>query len=172
MEPGEIVTITKNGITSDKSMAISPEKQARCIFEYIYFARPDAVIDGVGVYASRIKAGRFLAMDSPVEADMVVGVPESGNPAAQGYAMESGIPYGTAFIKNSYVGRTFIKPKQSMRESSVQVKLNVLKDAVKGKRIVMIDDSIVRGTTCHRIVRMLKDAGACLLYTSDAADEL
>ena len=134
--------------------------QARCIFEYIYFARPDAVIDGVGVYASRIKAGRFLAMDSPVEADMVVGVPESGNPAAQGYAMESGIPYGTAFIKNSYVGRTFIKPKQSMRESSVQVKLNVLKDAVKGKRIVMIDDSIVRGTTCHRIVRMLKDAGA------------
>ena len=91
---------------------------------------------------------------------MVVGVPESGNPAAQGYAMESGIPYGTAFIKNSYVGRTFIKPKQSMRESSVQVKLNVLKDAVKGKRIVMIDDSIVRGTTCHRIVRMLKDAGA------------
>lgn len=98
-------------------------------------------------------------MDSPVEADMVVGVPESGNPAAQGYAMESGIPYGTALL-NSYVGRTFIKPKQSMRESSVQVKLNVLKDAVKGKRIVMIDDSIVRGTTCHRIVRMLKDAGA------------
>lgn len=112
------------------------------------------------MYASRIKAGKFLAMDSPVDADMVVGVPESGNPAAQGYAMESGIPYGTAFIKNSYVGRTFIKPKQSMRESSVQVKLNVLKDAVKGKRIVMIDDSIVRGTTCRRIVRMLKDAGA------------
>ena len=156
--PGEIVTITKDGIASDTSLC--QEKKARCIFEYIYFARPDAVIDGVGVYASRIKAGRFLAMDSPVEADMVVGVPESGNPAAQGYAMESGIPYGTAFIKNSYVGRTFIKPKQSMRESSVQVKLNVLKDAVKGKRIVMIDDSIVRGTTCHRIVRMLKDAGA------------
>ena len=160
VEPGEIVSFTKHGMKSDKSMAIDPKKQARCIFEYIYFARPDAVIDGVGVYASRIKAGRFLAMDSPVEADMVVGVPESGNPAAQGYAMESGIPYGTAFIKNSYVGRTFIKPKQSMRESSVQVKLNVLKDAVKGKRIVMIDDSIVRGTTCHRIVRMLKDAGA------------
>mgnify|MGYP000360308674 CR=1 FL=1 len=159
--PGEVVTITpENGIQSDLSMALPKEQEARCIFEYIYFARPDAVIDGVGVYASRIKAGRFLAMDSPVEADMVVGVPESGNPAAQGYAMESGIPYGTAFIKNSYVGRTFIKPKQSMRESSVQVKLNVLKDAVKGKRIVMIDDSIVRGTTCHRIVRMLKDAGA------------
>ena len=158
VKPAEIVMLDKNGITSDESLCTV--KPARCIFEYIYFARPDAVIDGVGVYASRIKAGRFLAMDSPVEADMVVGVPESGNPAAQGYAMESGIPYGTAFIKNSYVGRTFIKPKQSMRESSVQVKLNVLKDAVKGKRIVMIDDSIVRGTTCHRIVRMLKDAGA------------
>ena len=104
----------KMQIQSYKDMC--QEKLARCIFEYIYFARPDAVIDGVGVYASRIKAGRFLAMDSPVEADMVVGVPESGNPAAQGYAMESGIPYGTAFIKNSYVGRTFIKPKQSMNK--------------------------------------------------------
>ena len=161
VEPGEVVTLTPKGIESNKELCFKdPSKQARCIFEYIYFARPDAVIDGVGVYASRIKAGKFLAMDSPVDADMVVGVPESGNPAAQGYAMESGIPYGTAFIKNSYVGRTFIKPKQSMRESSVQVKLNVLKDAVKGKRIVMIDDSIVRGTTCRRIVRMLKDAGA------------
>ena len=158
VEPGEVVTLTPKGIESNKELCFKdPSKQARCIFEYIYFARPDAVIDGVGVYASRIKAGKFLAMDSPVDADMVVGVPESGNPAAQGYAMESGIPYGTAFIKNSYVGRTFIKPKQSMRESSVQVKLNVLKDAVKGKRIVMIDDSIVRGTTCRRIVRMLKD---------------
>ena len=136
-----------------------PKKQARCIFEYIYFSRPDAVFDGVGVYASRIRAGRFLAQDSPVEADLVVGVPESGNPAAQGYAIESKIPYGIAFIKNSYVGRTFIKPKQSMRESSVQVKLNVLKDNVRGKRIIMIDDSIVRGTTCGRIVQMLKDAG-------------
>ena len=157
--PGEIVVFRPDGVESRREHC-GTQRQKTCIFEYIYFARPDAVIDGVGVYASRIKAGRFLAMDSPVEADMVVGVPESGNPAAQGYAMESGIPYGTAFIKNSYVGRTFIKPKQSMRESSVQVKLNVLKDAVKGKRIVMIDDSIVRGTTCHRIVRMLKDAGA------------
>ena len=145
VEPGEVVTLTPKGIESNKELCFKdPSKQARCIFEYIYFARPDAVIDGVGVYASRIKAGKFLAMDSPVDADMVVGVPESGNPAAQGYAMESGIPYGTAFIKNSYVGRTFIKPKQSMRESSVQVKLNVLKDAVKGKRIVMIDDSIAK----------------------------
>lgn len=161
VEPGEIVTITKDGIVSHRELCFKdPSRQARCIFEYIYFARPDTVIDGVGVNSSRIKAGRFLAEDSPVEADLVVGVPESGNPAAQGYAMASGIPYGTAFIKNSYVGRTFIKPKQSMRESSVQVKLNVLKENVKGKRIIMIDDSIVRGTTCRRIVHMLKAAGA------------
>ena len=158
--PGEIVSITKHGMSSDMSMALPEEKRARCIFEYIYFARTDSTIDGVGVYHSRIVAGKALAQSYPVEADLVTGVPESGNAAALGYSLASGIPYGTAFVKNSYVGRTFIKPKQSMRESSVQVKLNVLKDAVKGKRIVMIDDSIVRGTTCHRIVRMLKDAGA------------
>lgn len=159
--PGEVVTITKDGgITSDTSLCLEDGKQARCIFEYIYFARPDSHIDGVSVYASRIRAGRFLAMDSPVDADLVVGVPESGNAAALGYAMESGIPYGTAFVKNSYVGRTFIKPKQSSRESSVRVKLNVLKETVKGKRVIMIDDSIVRGTTSDRIVRMLRDAGA------------
>ena len=159
--PGEVVTIDpKGGIQSDMSMALPKEKEGRCIFEYIYFARPDSVIDGVGVYDSRIMAGKFLAMDSPVEADLVTGVPESGNAAALGYSLQSGIPYGTAFVKNSYVGRTFIKPKQSSRESSVQVKLNVLKDAVKGKRVIMIDDSIVRGTTSDRIVRMLRDAGA------------
>ena len=130
MLPGEVVTITpEKGIVSDTTMCLEKEKQARCIFEYIYFARPDSRIDGIGVYDSRIKAGRFLAMDSPVEADLVVGVPESGNAAALGYAMESGIPYGTAFVKNGYVGRTFIKPKQSNRESSVKIKLNVLKDS-------------------------------------------
>ncbi|MCI5698788.1 MAG: amidophosphoribosyltransferase [Lachnospiraceae bacterium] len=160
VEPGEIVTITKQGIFSDKSHCIPEEKQGRCIFEYIYFARPDSHIDGVSVYGSRIQAGRFLAMDSPVEADLVVGVPESGNAAALGYSLESGIPYGTAFVKNGYVGRTFIKPKQSSRESSVNIKLNVLKEAVEGKRIIMIDDSIVRGTTSDRIVSMLKKAGA------------
>lgn len=159
--PGEVVTITpEHGIQSDLSLALPKEQQARCIFEYIYFARPDSHIDGVSVYASRIKAGRFLAMDSPVEADLVVGVPESGNAAALGYSLQSGIPYGTAFVKNSYVGRTFIKPKQSSRESSVRIKLNVLKEAVDGKRIIMIDDSIVRGTTSDRIVKMLRDAGA------------
>ena len=159
--PGETVTITpENGIVSDMSRALPKEQEARCIFEYIYFARPDSHIDGVSVYASRIKAGRFLAMDSPVDADLVVGVPESGNAAALGYSLQSGIPYGTAFVKNGYVGRTFIKPKQSSRESSVRVKLNVLKEAVDGKRIIMIDDSIVRGTTSDRIVKMLRDAGA------------
>ncbi len=159
--PGEVVTISpEKGIESDMTMALPKEKEARCIFEYIYFARPDSHIDGVSVYASRIKAGKFLAQDSPVEADLVTGVPESGNAAALGYSLASGIPYGTAFVKNGYVGRTFIKPKQSSRESSVQVKLNVLREAVAGKRVIMIDDSIVRGTTSDRIVRMLRDAGA------------
>ena len=158
VEPGEVVTITKDGIKSDKSLC--QKNTARCIFEYIYFARPDSKIDGMGVYESRINAGRILAKTHPVEADIVVGVPESGNPAALGFSMESGIPYGNAFIKNNYVGRTFIKPKQEQRESSVKVKLNVLKEAVAGKRVVMIDDSIVRGTTSARIVSLLKAAGA------------
>ena len=160
VEPGEIVTITKNGITSDKSMAISPEKQARCIFEYIYFARMDSTIDNVNVYHARILAGKALAESYPVEADLVVGVPDSGLVAAKGYSEQSGIPYGMAFHKNSYVGSTFIKPKQSQRESSVKIKLNVIEEVVKGKRIVMVDDSIVRGTTSANIIKMLKKAGA------------
>ena len=158
VEPGEIVTITQDGIKSDKSL--TQAKAAKCIFEYIYFARPDSYIDGISVNSSRITAGRILAQTHPVDADIVVGVPESGNAAAMGYAMESGIPYGIAFVKNSYVGRTFIKPKQSARESSVRVKLNALREVVRGKRVVMIDDSIVRGTTSARIVKMIKDAGA------------
>lgn len=161
VEPGEIVTISpEKGIESDKSMCISPGEHGRCIFEYIYFARPDSRIDGVSVYQSRILSGKYLAVDSPVEADLVVGVPESGNVAALGYSLQSGIPCGQAFVKNTYIGRTFIKPGQKSRESSVQVKLNVIREAVDGKRIVMIDDSIVRGTTSDRIVRMLRDAGA------------
>lgn len=159
--PGEIVTISPDGgIESDTTHCIQIEKQARCVFEYIYFARPDTYFDGMSVYQSRIMAGKFLAIDSPVEADLVVGVPESGNCAALGYSLQSGIPYGQAFVKNGYVGRTFIKPKQKNRESSVQVKLNALKEVVNGKRIIMIDDSIVRGTTSDRIVRLLRDAGA------------
>jgi amidophosphoribosyltransferase len=168
--PGEIVTISKNGgIQSDTSMCIPEQQHARCIFEYIYFARPDSHLDGISVYRSRIQAGRFLAMDHPVEADLVVGVPESGNAAALGYSLESGIPYGTAFVKNTYVGRTFIKPKQSSRESAVRVKLNVLKEAVQGKRVIMIDDSIVRGTTSDQIVGMLKEAGATEVHVRISA---
>ncbi len=161
VRPGEIVTISpEKGIESDMSHALKKEDEGRCVFEYIYFARPDSIIDGVSVYHSRILAGKYLAMDSPVDADLVVGVPESGNCAAMGYSMQSGIPYGIAFMKNAYVGRTFIKPKQKNRESSVQVKLNPIREAVEGKRVIMIDDSIVRGTTSDRIVRMLREAGA------------
>lgn len=160
VEPGEIVTITKDGIHSDLSMAIAPQNQARCIFEYIYFARMDSTIDKVNVYHSRIIAGKALAQSYPVDADLVVGVPDSGLVAAKGYSEQSGIPYGMAFHKNSYVGRTFIKPKQSQRESSVKIKLNVIEEVVRDKRIVMVDDSIVRGTTCANIIKMLKRAGA------------
>ncbi len=168
VEPGEIVTINREGqIFSDRSMAI--KKPAHCIFEYIYFARPDSRIDQVSVYNSRIMAGKILAEQHPVKADLVTGVPDSGNVAAMGFALGSGIPYGMAFVKNSYVGRTFIKPKQSARESGVRIKLNVLEDAVKGKRVVMVDDSIVRGTTSARIVKMLKDAGATEVHVRISA---
>ncbi|MDY2921760.1 MAG: amidophosphoribosyltransferase [Eubacterium sp.] len=158
VKPGEIVMLDKDGITSDESMCI--QKPARCIFEYIYFARPDSYVDGVSVYNSRIMAGKILAQMHPAEADIVIGVPDSGNAAAMGFALQSGIPYGVGFVKNSYVGRTFIKPKQSARESSVHIKLNALREVVRGKRVVMVDDSIVRGTTSGLIVQMLKDAGA------------
>ncbi len=158
VKPGEIVKLDKNGITSDESMCTV--KPARCIFEYIYFARPDSFVDGISVYNSRIMAGKILAQMHPTNADIVIGVPDSGNAAAMGFALEAGIPYGTGFVKNSYVGRTFIKPKQSSRESSVNIKLNALKEVVGGKRVVMVDDSIVRGTTSGHIVQMLKDAGA------------
>ncbi len=163
--PGEVVTILPNGeIKSDMTLAIDKDKTARCVFEYIYFCRPDTTLDGMSVTKSRIIAGRLLAQTHPVDADLVVGVPESGNMAAVGYSMESGIPYGIAFTKNTYVGRTFIKPKQSTRIKSVQVKLSVLRDVVAGKRIIMIDDSIVRGTTSNQIVTMLRDAGAAEIH--------
>ena len=158
VDPGEIVDIDKNGLRS-----IKPEKKERhslCIFEYIYFARTDSVIDGISVYQARKEAGRILARQSPVEADMVIGVPESGIDAAIGYSEESGIPYQKGIVKNTYIGRTFIKPTQSERERSVRLKLNPISSEVKGKRIVMLDDSIVRGTTSARIVSMLKEAGA------------
>lgn len=158
IEPGEIVVIDENGIESIKTHCGG--KSAMCVFEYVYFARPDSIIEGASVHAARIRAGRFLAKEHPVEADIVVGVPDSGLDAALGFSMESGIPYGVGFIKNRYVGRTFIQPAQGMRENSVKIKLNPISEVVKGKRVVMIDDSIVRGTTSGRIVNLLREAGA------------
>ncbi len=158
VEPGEIVVVTKDGVRSIKEHC--GRKKAVCVFEYIYFARTDSVIDGIGVYESRKQAGRILAREFPVDADLVIGVPESGIDAAIGYSEESGIPYEKGIVKNSYIGRTFIKPSQKERVKSVRIKLNPLGTSVKGKRVVMIDDSIVRGTTCDRIVKMLRDAGA------------
>ena len=158
IEPGEIVTITKDGLKSSKLDV--QKKHAHCVFEYIYFARLDSTMDGVKIYDARIRGGKSLAKSYPVEADLVTGVPESGLPAAKGYSEESGIPFGFAFYKNSYIGRTFIKPTQQERESSVHLKLSVLESVVKGKRIVLVDDSIVRGTTIANLIHMLKEAGA------------
>ncbi len=157
VEPGEIVVADKNGL---RSLHVAPKTKSLCVFEYIYFARTDSVIDGISVYEARKEAGRLLARQHPVDADIVIGVPESGIDAAIGYSEESGIPYQKGIVKNTYIGRTFIKPSQSERERSVRIKLNALTSAVKGKRVVMLDDSIVRGTTSARIVIMLKEAGA------------
>ena len=156
--PGEIVSITREGLSSNTELC--QEKQAHCIFEYIYFARLDSRMDGISVYEARLRGGAALAKAYPVQADMVAGVPDSGVAAAQGYAKESGIPFGQAFYKNSYVGRTFIKPTQKERENSVRIKLSVLESAVKGKDIILVDDSIVRGTTIANLIRLLKRAGA------------
>ena len=160
IEPGEIVTISDGQVFSNKSNCIREENRRRCIFEYIYFAREDSYIDGVSVYNARLKSGEFLAEDFPVEADIVIGVPNSGNTAAKGYSRKANIPFAEAFVKNSYIGRTFIKPDQKERNIAVNLKLNVLKEVVKDKRIVLIDDSIVRGTTSKEIISLLKNAGA------------
>ena len=161
IEPGEILTITKDGLKSNMELAtLATAKRAHCVFEYIYFARLDSTIDGVKVYDARIRGGKSLAKSYPVDADIVTGVPESGLPAAKGYSEASGIPFAFAFYKNSYIGRTFIKPTQEERESSVHLKLSVLESVVKGKRIVLVDDSIVRGTTIANLIHMLKEAGA------------
>lgn len=158
LEPGEIVVIKGDKVTSIKDNIT--DNRNICIFEYIYFARPDSVIEGTSVYEARKNAGKVLAEEHPVEADLVFGVPDSGLCAAIGYSEASGIPYGYGLIKNRYIGRTFIQPSQTERQNLVKIKLNVLADAVKGKRVVMVDDSIVRGTTIRNIVRMLKEAGA------------
>ena len=160
VEPGEIIVVDDSGIRSIKTLCPGMDKKALCVFEYIYFARTDSEIDGISVYRSRKEAGRILAREFPVEADIVIGVPESGIDAAIGYSEQSGIPYEKGIVKNGYIGRTFIKPTQKERANSVKLKLNPLRSVLEGKRVVVIDDSIVRGTTCDRIVKMLRNAGA------------
>jgi len=162
LEPGEVVVVQDGQIRSirDNCRGLSH----MCIFEYIYFARPDSVIAGQSVHRARVNAGRLLARQHPVEADLVVGVPDSGLDAARGYALESGIPNGMGFVKNRYVGRTFITPDQQSREQAVRIKLSALASEVAGKRVVMVDDSIVRGTTCRQIINLLREAGATQVH--------
>lgn len=158
IQPGEIVAIDKNGLHSTQVM--TAHGSATCVFEYIYFARPDSTIDGISVYQARRAMGQQLARESAIEADMVISVPDSGTSAALGFAEESGLPFHEGLIKNRYVGRTFIQPTQKMREISVRLKLNSVREVVSGKRVIMVDDSIVRGTTSKQIVQMLREAGA------------
>ncbi|MBQ3650296.1 MAG: amidophosphoribosyltransferase, partial [Treponema sp.] len=157
LKGGEIVVVTKEGL---RSIKYAQEKKRTCIFEYVYFARPDSVIDGISVQNARYRMGEVLARESSVEADVVIGVPDSGIGAALGYAKASGIPYVTGIIKNKYIGRTFIAPTQAERESMVFIKLNAIKSDLEGKRVIVIDDSIVRGTTSRRLVQLLRKAGA------------
>lgn len=158
IKPGEIVIIDDKGIRSIETHC--GNKGKLCVFEFVYFARPDSTLEGASVHRARIRAGHYLSLEHPVQADVVIGVPDSGLDAALGFSQQSGIPYGVGFIKNRYVGRTFIQPTQRERERSVHIKLNVIKANVKGKRVVLIDDSIVRGTTIGRIVTLLREAGA------------
>ena len=155
---GEVVVVNETGVKSYKDETACHD--GMCVFEYIYFARPDSVIDGASVHEARLRAGAFLALEHPAQADVVIGVPDSGLDAAIGFSRQSGIPYGIGFIKNKYIGRTFIAPGQKQREDLVRIKLNVVRNTVEGKRVVMVDDSIVRGTTCARIVKLLREAGA------------
>jgi amidophosphoribosyltransferase len=157
IEPGEFIAIDENGLRSQR---FAEKKPAGCVFEYVYLARPDTSINGRSVHAARVEMGRRLAQEHPVEADLVIPTPESGTPAAIGYAKESGIPYGQGLVKNAYVGRTFIQPSQTIRQLGIRLKLNPLKDVVRGKRLVVVDDSIVRGNTQRALVRMLREAGA------------
>jgi len=159
VEPGEILVFSKEGMISKKEHC-GEQKRKFCIFESIYFARPDSVIDGVSVHNARVRAGKILAEAHPVKADLVIGVPDSGLDAALGFSMESGIPYGIGLIKNKYIGRTFISPGQGNRLDQVRIKLSVIKESVAGNRVVLVDDSIVRGTTSGRIVKLLREAGA------------
>ncbi len=168
LDPGEILVFDRNGVRSIREHC-GKAAPSLCVFEYIYFARSDSVIDGCQVHTARMRAGAFLALEHPVQADVVIGVPDSGLDAAVGYSRQSGIPYEIGFIKNKYIGRTFIAPGQKSREDKVRIKLNPISDVVRGKRVVMIDDSIVRGTTCARIVRLLRSAGATEIHMRASA---
>ena len=168
IEPGEIVVVQDGKISTIRTH-VGKQPHTMCIFEYLYFARPDSIIEGQSAHDSRMLAGKYLAQEFPVEADVVIGVPDSGLSAAMGYAKESGIPYDIGFVKNKYIGRTFIQPSQAMRENSVRIKLNVLKSTVDGKRVVMVDDSIVRGTTSKRIVSLLRHFGATEVHVRSSA---
>ena len=168
IEPCEIVVVQDGKISTIRTH-VGKQPHTMCIFEYLYFARPDSIIEGQSAHDSRMLAGKYLAQEFPVEADVVIGVPDSGLSAAMGYAKESGIPYDIGFVKNKYIGRTFIQPSQAMRENSVRIKLNVLKSTVEGKRVVMVDDSIVRGTTSKRIVSLLRHFGATEVHVRSSA---
>ncbi|WP_344882764.1 amidophosphoribosyltransferase [Zhihengliuella alba] len=161
IEPGELIAIDENGV---RSRRFAEAKRAGCVFEYVYLARPDASINGRSVYESRVEMGRQLARENDAEADIVIPVPESGTPAAIGYAEESGIPFAHGFVKNAYVGRTFIQPSQTLRQLGIKLKLNALEPIIKGKRVIVVDDSIVRGNTQRAIVRMLREAGAAAIH--------
>ena len=168
LEPGEIVVASRDGVRSIRENCAAASSHM-CIFEYIYFARPDSVLCGQSVHEARRNAGRLLAQEYPAEADVVIGVPDSGLDAAMGYAEASGIPYGVGLVKNRYIGRTFITPGQESREQAVRIKLGALASCVAGKRVIMIDDSIVRGTTSRQIVSLLREAGATAVHMRSSA---
>lgn len=167
VEPGEVVVFDENGCRSLRSHCGG--KSGLCVFEYVYFARPDSVLDGASVHRARRNAGKLLAKEHPIEADVVIGVPDSGLDAALGYSQQSGIPYGIGLLKNKYIGRTFIQPDQKLRENTVRIKLNPISDTVAGKRVVLVDDSIVRGTTSRQIVQLLREAGAAEVHFLSSA---
>ena len=168
--PGEIVRFNEDGMHAEQGVPAG--RPAACIFEYVYFARPDSVIDGQSVYQARRSMGRILAQEAPVEADLVLGVPDSGVPPALGFAAESGIPYADGIVKNRYVGRTFIEPTQAMRQLGIRLKLNPLRSVIEGQRLVVIDDSIVRGNTSKKLVQMLRDAGAAEVHLRIVSPEV
>jgi len=168
LDPGEIIVFSSNGVKSIREHC-GKKPEALCVFEYVYTSRPDSTICGYSVHDARKRAGALLAKAHPVEADVVVGVPDSGLDAAIGYSQESGIPYGIGLIKNKYIGRTFIAPGQDVREDKVKIKLNPVSATVKGKRVIIVDDSIVRGTTCAKLVRLLRNAGAVEVHLRSSA---